>query len=167
MKIVGVDPGASGALALIDVDGSSAVLLAVEDMPVGEIKIGKTLKRRVSPGMVSAVLEEWKAEHGIDRAYIEQVNAMPRQGVSSTFAFGMAFGIALGALAGNQVETHLVTPAQWKNQLRLTPGKDDPRMVAATRFPDDAKRFIRKKDDGRAEACLIALAGWRIAGGII
>jgi crossover junction endodeoxyribonuclease RuvC len=92
-------------------------------------------------------------------AYVEQVGAMPGQGVSSMFAFGEAFGLAKGVLAGLGIPLQVVTPARWKRDMRLNTGKDSARAMAAARWPQHAGEFRRVKDDGRAEAALIALWG--------
>lgn len=90
------------------------------------------------------------------QAVVEQVGAMPGQGVSSMFAFGQAFGLALGVLAGLGVATVTVTPAAWKRDLRLCAGKDAARLRAAQLWPAQAAEFRRVRDDGRAEAALLA-----------
>ncbi len=92
-------------------------------------------------------------------AYIEQVGAMPGQGVSSMFAFGEAFGLAKGVLAGLGIPVQSVPPARWKRALGLNSGKDAARAKAAATWPQQAGEFKRVKDDGKAEAALIALWG--------
>jgi crossover junction endodeoxyribonuclease RuvC len=89
-------------------------------------------------------------------ALIEKVHAMPGQGVSSMFSFGRAAGIVEGVLAGLSVSFELIPPATWIKSMRTFGGKDGSRQRAQELFPDYAHLFARKKDDGRAEAALLA-----------
>ena len=81
---------------------------------------------------------------------------MPGQGVSSMFSFGRAAGIVEGVLAGLSVSFELIPPATWIKSMRTFGGKDGSRQRAQELFPDYAHLFARKKDDGRAEAALLA-----------
>lgn len=149
--IIGVDPGAGGAVAILTEKGE---LVQVFDMPTLELKVGAGMKKRVAPYFLQAELQLY-ADQGA-RAVVEQVNAMPGQGVTSMFAFGEAFGLVRGVLAGMKVTTALVTPAKWKRDMKVNASKDGARQLAATLWPAHAGEFKRVKDDGRAEACLIA-----------
>lgn len=155
--IIGIDPGASGAVAILEPDGS---LVQVFDMPAVEIVVGGKAKKRISPEMLASELRLYNV-HGTT-AVVEQVNAMPGQGVTSMFAFGNAYGLALGVLAGLGIPTRTVTPGTWKKALKLNTGKDASRAEAARRWPQQAGEFRRVKDDGRAEAALIA--AWGLTG---
>ena len=148
--IIGVDPGMSGAIALLDVRGG---LVDVWDMPTVEIKVGKAMKKRVAPEVIAAELRAY-AEYST--AYIEKVAAMPGQGVSSMFAFGEAYGLVRGVLAGMGIPCTTVTPAVWTKAMRVAAGKDGSRQRAMELWPDKAALFKRVKDDGRADAALIA-----------
>lgn len=152
-RTLGVDPGISGAIALIE----GGVLINVFDMPIIETQLGKKKKRRISPEILAAELEPYAGT--IHRAYIEDVHAMPGQGVSSMFAFGEAFGLARGVLAGLGISTRPVSPITWKRAMRLPQGKDASRAMAAQLWPASAASFKRQRDDGRAEAALIAFWG--------
>jgi crossover junction endodeoxyribonuclease RuvC len=152
--IIGIDPGAAGAVAILEPDGS---LVQVFDMPSVEIVSNGKAKRRVSPEMLAAELRLYNV-HGTT-AVVEQVGAMPGQGVSSMFAFGEAFGLAKGVLAGLGIPVQSVPPARWKRALGLNSGKDAARAKAAATWPQQAGEFKRVKDDGKAEAALIALWG--------
>jgi crossover junction endodeoxyribonuclease RuvC len=90
------------------------------------------------------------------KALIEKVSAMPGNGVSSMFSFGRAAGIVEGVLAGLSVPFELIPPATWIKSMRTFGGKDGSRQRAQELFPDYAHLFARKKDDGRAEAALLA-----------
>ena len=152
--IIGVDPGAAGAIAILEDNGK---LVHVFDMPSVEVIVGGKAKRRVSPEMLAAELRLYSDQGAV--AYVEQVGAMPGQGVSSMFAFGQAFGIVLGVLAGLAIPTQTVTPGKWKKDMKLNQGKDAARAKAAQIWPAHAGEFKRVKDDGRAESALIACWG--------
>jgi len=151
MFIIGIDPGASGAVAILEKSGK---LVHVFDMPSLELMAGGKAKRRVNPEMLAAELKLY-ADQGAT-AVVEQVGAMPGQGVSSMFAFGESFGLAKGVLAGLRISTSTVTPSKWKKAMGVNAGKDGSRAKAAQLWPSQAGEFKRVKDDGRAEACLIA-----------
>ena len=151
--IIGIDPGAAGAVVILE----NGRLTQVFDMPVVEITVGGKAKRRVAPELLASELRLYNLADTV--AVVEQVGAMPGQGVTSMFAFGQAYGLALGVLAGLWVPTTTVTPSVWKKALRLGTGKDAARAEAARRWPAQAGQFSRVKDDGRAEAAL--LADWR------
>tara|TARA_R110000868_G_scaffold2810_1_gene19435 strand:- start:205 stop:687 length:483 start_codon:yes stop_codon:yes gene_type:complete len=150
--IIGIDPGASGAVAILSC--RTGHLIHVFDMPAVEIMVGGKAKRRVCPEMLAADLKLYADQ--VDRAVIEQVGAMPGQGVTSMFAFGESFGLAKGVLAGLGIPTSTVTPGKWKRALLINTGKDGSRQRAAQLWPLQAGEFKRVRDDGRAEACLIA-----------
>ena len=152
--IIGVDPGAAGAIAILETNGK---LVHVFDMPAVEVVTGGKAKRRVSPEMLAAELRLYADQGAV--AYVEQVGAMPGQGVSSMFAFGQAFGIVLGVMAGLAIPCQTVTPAKWKKDMKLNTGKDAARAKAAQVWPGQAGEFKRVKDDGKAEAALIGLWG--------
>lgn len=152
MKVLGIDPGASGAVALLDNDR----LIWAHDMPVVRMLVGKTHKNRLSPGMLAQIIG---SATDVDRAYVEEVSAMPKQGVSSTFSFGTSYGMALGVLAALRVPYTLIRPPEWRRLAGVRGDKSASRHRATELFPDQARLFLRKKDDGRAEAALIAFAG--------
>ena len=149
--IIGCDPGASGALAWLDADTGG--LVVVEDMPHHD-------------GVVSgALIADMVRRHsGIATtvAWIELVGAMPKQGVSSTFKFGRSYGAIAGALEALRIPTNYVTPAKWKSAAGLGKDKGQSRRRAIELWPAHSHMFARVKDDGRAEACLIARHGFLI-----
>ena len=151
--ILGIDPGSRGAIAVID----GGLLIDVHDMPSVEVAVGKTKRTRVSAGLLADVLRR----QGLTHAFVEQVGAMPGQGTSSMFAFGKSAGIVEGVLAGLGIPITLVTPQSWKKAMRLVADKDAARQRAVQLFPERAEWFRRVKDDGRAEAAMIALYGWQ------
>jgi len=150
MLIYGIDPGFTGAIALYWPDTGK---LEVHDMPVMKNPKGKTI---INPHGVLDILAN---EGGKSLAVIEQVAAMRGQGVSSMFRFGEGYGHLQMACAASKLPLKYVTPATWKKHFNLSRDKGVSRGVAMQRFPDQAQQFSRVKDDGRAEAALIALYG--------
>jgi crossover junction endodeoxyribonuclease RuvC len=151
MLILGIDPGYTGAITLYwPANGD----IEVHDMPTIVNAKGKpALNQR-------AILDILEPECDVQQfAFIEQVAAMPNQGVSSVFRFGEQFGQLQMALAATKTPYQAVTPAVWKRHFGLTKDKGASRGLAMQRFPAFADKFTRVKDDGRAESTLIALYG--------
>lgn len=150
-RLIGIDPGAAGALACWD-DGK---LVDVADMPTAiEHK-----KRRIDAAALAALMRRFDPA----MIWLEQVHAMPGQGVSSTFAFGMAYGIVLGAAGALALPVTMVTPAQWKASLRVPKAKGEARARASQLIPAGARFWPLAKHNGRAEAALIGLYGMQQA----
>jgi len=148
--IIGIDPGISGALALLDDDGQ---LVDVKDMP---IMAGTGKRQQINGAELSKMLISMS--HDVSGAYLEHVSAMPKQGVSSMFSFGMSYGIVLGILAALQIPVLLVTPRAWKKRAGLEKKeKDACRTLMQQLYP--AAPLGRKKDIGRADAIAIARFG--------
>ena len=158
MLVCGVDPGASGALAVLR-DGQVTDLL---DMPVGQIMVGKTKRSRISPELLGHVV---RGLLPLDVVYIEEVTAMPKQGVSSVFTFGQAHGLVLGAFTALGVRVVRIRPQSWQMVMKA---RGDPRPRALELHPYLAPKLKRKLDAGRADAVLIAHAGMLLerAGGL-
>ena len=154
MNVLGIDPGLNGALAIMDpVERGFEII----DMPTVEVKRGNKLKREVSPALVFEAL----AGKGIEFAILERVGAMPGQGVTSMFSMGRSVGIIEGVIAAMGIPMTIVTPQKWQKAMEVRNGKDGARERAMQLFPMQADLFKRKKDDGRADAALIALYGER------
>jgi crossover junction endodeoxyribonuclease RuvC len=148
--VLGIDPGLSGAIALIR-DGDYA---EVWDMPT--MGRGSGTKQQINAAEVGKLLRECPP----CVAYMELVGAMPGQGVSSMFNFGKSAGAVLGALGALQFPVAEVTPVKWKREFGLI-GKDkDLARTAAQQLMPTAPLSL-KKHGGRADALLIALYGWR------
>lgn len=152
MTIIGIDPGASGGIAFFSMQRG---LLSIFDMPTVEVKRGGKNKREVSAAMLNAII----GARDIDAAFVEKVGAMPGQGVSSMFQFGRSVGMIEGVLSALEIPTNYVTPQSWQKAVGARGGKDASRARAAELFPAYAANFTRKKDDGRADAALIAWYG--------
>lgn len=142
--ILGIDPGISGALAWVDNDG---YLIATHDVPVVEV-VGK---KKVSPQILTALIETRLPRLVV----VEDVGAMPGQGVTSMFGFGYSAGVIAGVVAGLKLPIVLYRPATWKRQAGVPADKGAARQMAQ-RFWPGARDFDRVKDDGRAEAALLA-----------
>lgn len=150
MIIFGIDPGFSGAVAELHTGSGQ---LYIHDMPTVPGQKGKTdLNMHALFDILDLSLDE-----GI--VWLEKVGARPGQGVSSMFRFGQQLGALEMACAGHGHQLRWVTPATWKKHYGLSADKGAARSVAMQRFPQQAALFARVKDDGRAEAALIALYG--------
>lgn len=164
MAVLGIDPGLKGALALVS---DAGVLVETWDMPVTGKLFGKGLE--VNPAFVADLVDEAieiaRAELSEDiRACVERVGPRPGQGVTSMFGFGVSFGMLRGVLAARQVPTTYAQPQRWKRFFGLDGRKEGARTYASEQWPAQAHRFRRVKDDGRAEAALIALYSVRNSG---
>lgn len=157
MRILGIDPGAGGALALfIPAQATTGrPFLQLYDMPTIVGRVGGKNATQISESLLAGLVRDAQP----DIAWIEQVHAMPRQGVTSSFNFGVAFGLCRGVCAALNIPVHLIVPTVWKRYFRLGAGKHDSRLTACRLFPGSAAQFARVKDDGRAEAALLALYG--------
>lgn len=151
MRILGIDPGASGALAVVE----AGKLVELHDMPTVQIKRGSREVREVNAPLLGMLVSTLNA----DAAYLEQVGAMPGQGVSSMFAFGRAVGVLEGVLGALGIPATKVPPQTWQRAMKVRGGKDGARERAMQMYPVNAEAFARKKDDGRADAVLIASYG--------
>ncbi|MFN3930876.1 MAG: hypothetical protein ACK4JY_03920 [Brevundimonas sp.] len=147
-RILGVDPGITGGLCLLDTD---AWTIAVLDMPQ---EVGKAGRKGVSPTLTAQAI----AAADADYSFVEDVWSSPQAGVASSFSFGRSLGIVLGAASASSSLTP-VKPTVWKAALQVPRDKNQARARAVALFPSAASLFARVKDDGRAEAALIALWG--------
>lgn len=159
---IGVDPGAGGALALVrhlhSLGGTDTLQVQVVDMPVHVVKD----KRRIDLHALVRQLRQWAMVYGDLNALVENVSAMPGQSPNGMFSFGFACGAVQTAVAAADIPMRLVTPQVWKKHYGLKGGrenKDLARQLACRLFPQFADLFARKKDDGRAEAALLANYG--------
>ena len=153
MLIIGIDPGISGSVCFFK-DGK---ILDVIEMPT--MIDGKKNKRQVNGSQIyNEILKRVnKIEKQNTRVVIEQVSAMPGQGVTSMFNFGQSFGILKGICAAMQLPMYFVRPAKWKKHYNLLNSeKDASRTRAIEIFPYYSSHLARKKDSNKADAILIA-----------
>lgn len=152
--ILGFDIGTKGAVARLSPSGD---LLDVADMPV--LNDGPKGRPAVNAPLLAELVYRWHAT----QAFVEYVGARPGEGAVGAFAFGRSRGIVEGVLGACGVSATLLTPPSWKRIIGIAAGaagaKDAARAEAIRRWPNKAALFARVKDDGRAEAALIALAG--------
>jgi crossover junction endodeoxyribonuclease RuvC len=132
-------------------------MVLVRDMPTLTVDINKKSKRQVSPQLLADIINGLKP----DRAIVERPAARPGQGVTAMFGFGRSLGVVEGVLAGLNVPITYVAPSTWTKAMGKAAGKDASRQRAIELFPAMSDNFKRVKDDGRAEAALIALWGIR------
>jgi len=151
--VIGIDPGISGAISVFK-DGK---LDCVVDMPTLEVDSGKTKKRHISAVGLRDILEMYILElYPTTHVVTEKVGALPGNGSVSMFNFGRSAGIIEGVVAALRMPHTYVTPATWTKAVGRAAGKDASRMRAMELFPAKANLFKRAKDDGRADAALIA-----------
>ena len=153
MRVIGIDPGLSGAVAVITGTDSLRVL----DMPTMTVERNGKAKRQVSASELAEIIYILKSEDC--HVYVEKVSAMAGQGVTSVFSFGRSFGMIEGILAAFKLPVTYVAPATWVKAVGRGQGKDASRARAMEIFPNNQTDFKRVKDDGRADAALIAYWG--------
>ena len=153
MLIIGIDPGISGSICFFE-DGK---ILDVLEMPT--MTDGKKNKKQVNGSQIYNELMKRIDPHdqGNTRVVIEQVSAMPGQGVTSMFNFGQSFGILKGICSAMQLPMFFVRPAKWKKYFGLINSeKDASRTRAIEMFPYFSSQLSKKKDSNKADAILIA-----------
>jgi crossover junction endodeoxyribonuclease RuvC len=153
-RILAIDIGVTGAMAIIDAEKR---LLEVFDLPV--LADGPASRRTINGPLLAELVF---GSHAI-RAYVETVGPRPGEGAVGAFAFGRSRGVVEGVLAAAGIPITFIAPAQWKRIVGIPPGKDGAKDAARSKaiglWPGEATRFARVKDHGRAEACLIGVAG--------
>ena len=153
MLIIGIDPGISGSICFFE-DGK---ILDVVEMPT--MTDGKKSKRQVNGSQIYNEISKRinTLEKKQIKVVIEQVSAMPGQGVTSMFNFGQSFGILKGICSSMQLPMYFVRPAKWKKYYNLiNTQKDASRTRAIEIFPYFSSQLSKKKDSNKADAILIA-----------
>jgi len=153
MLVIGIDPGISGSICFFQ-DGK---IIDVVEMPT--MTDGKKNKKQVNGSQTFNEISERikKIDKKDIRVIIEQVSAMPGQGVTSMFNFGQSFGILKGICSAMQLSMYFVRPAKWKKYFSLINSeKDASRTKAIEIFPYFSSNLSRKKDSNKADAILIA-----------
>ena len=153
MIIIGIDPGISGAICFFQ----EGKIMDVIEMPT--MNEGKKNKRQVNGSQIYNEISKRisEKEKKDTRVIIEQVSAMPGQGVTSMFNFGQSFGILKGICAGMQLSMYFVRPAKWKKYYNLINSeKDASRTKVIEVFPYFSSKLSKKKDSNKADAILIA-----------
>ena len=153
MLIIGIDPGISGAICFFE----NGQVKEIIDMPI--MADGKKNKRQVNgPQIYNEIYLRIKNNQKKEiNVVIEQVSAMPGQGVTSMFNFGQSFGVLKGICSAMQLSMHFVRPAKWKKYFGLIKTeKDASRTKVIEIFPYISSHLSRKKDSNKADAILIA-----------
>ena len=148
MKILGIDPGNTGALAYYD-----GTELLIWDMPIFEKEKGHDLDIHA----LYKIYQEAEAE----KVYIEKTVAMPKISGKAAYSMGKAEGALISLCVALALPYTLVRPAEWKKAMSCPAEKDISRQRASQLLPLSAHNWDRKKDHGRAEAALIALYGYK------
>ena len=153
MLIIGIDPGITGAICFFE-DGE---LKDVIDMPT--MASGNKNKKQINGSQIfneiSLRIQNYKSVN--INVVVEQVSAMPGQGVTSMFNFGQSFGVLKGVCAAMQLPIFFVRPAKWKKYFSLINSeKDASRTRAIEIFPYFSSQLAKKKDSNKADAILIA-----------
>ena len=151
MIICGIDPGVSGAISILE----NKKVIEIFDMPT--MIDGKKNKRQVNGAQVVKIIRDQKYLDKEKIIIVEQVNAMPGQGVTSMFNFGQSFGVLKGICSAMQLSMFFVRPAKWKKYFGLIKTeKDASRTKVIEIFPYISSELSRKKDSNKADAVLIA-----------
>ena len=153
MLIIGIDPGISGAICFFE----NGEVKEIIEMPT--MADGKKNKRQVNGTQIYN--EIFKRIENLSKkeiyVVIEQVSAMPGQGVTSMFNFGQSFGVIKGICSAMQLSTYYIRPVKWKKYFGLIKSeKDASRTKAIEIFPYISSNLSKKKDANKADAILIA-----------
>ncbi len=149
----GIDPGLGGAVAFVDDTGTFA---AVHDMPTLPTSTGR---RQLDPAALAEILRRYKPAFTL----VERVGPRPGEGAASAFAFGWVFGGMLATLGTLALPHTTISPATWKRRAGIPPRALKAISIATAKaaLPDAVPYLARVKDDGRAEALLLALQCWQ------
>ena len=151
MRIIGVDPGLTGAIAILD--GNKVV--DIFEMPV--MAEGKKNKRQLNSAQLVSMIRENVKNKEETAVVVEQVNAMPGQGVTSMFNFGQTFGAIKGICAALDLPIFFVRPSKWKKHFELiNSSKDSSRTKVIEMYPSLSNQLSKKKDVNKSDAILIA-----------
>ena len=151
MRIIGIDPGLSGGIAILD----NSKVMELFDMPV--MPDGKKNKRQLNSALLVKLIKDHIKNLEDTVMVVEQVNAMPGQGVTSMFNFGQTFGAIKGICAALGLPIFFVRPAKWKKHFELINStKDASRTKAIEMYPAFSDKLSKKKDVNKSDAILIA-----------
>ena len=151
MKIIGIDPGLSGAIAVMN----DKKVINMYDMPV--MAEGKKNKRQLNSSQLVNIIKENINENEETIVVVEQVNAMPGQGVTSMFNFGQTFGAIKGVCAALKLPIFFVRPSKWKKHFELiNSSKDSSRTKVIEMYPTLSAQLTKKRDVNKSDAVLIA-----------
>ena len=153
MLVIGIDPGISGSICFFN----EGKIIDVVEMPT--MTEGKKNKKQVNGAQIFNEISERikKLDKRDIKIVIEQVSAMPGQGVTSMFNFGQSYGILKGICSAMQLPMYFIRPVKWKKYFNLINSeKDASRTRAIEIFPYFSSQLSRKKDSNKADAIVIA-----------
>ena len=151
MLIIGIDPGISGSISFLE----NGKIIEVIDMPT--MADGKKNKKQLNSAHLAQYIENNILDVNKTIVVVEQVNAMPGQGVTSMFNFGQTFGAIKGISAALKLPIFFVRPSKWKKHFELLKAsKDASRTKTIEMYPSLADKLSRKKDVNKSDAILIA-----------
>ncbi len=151
MIIIGIDPGLSGGIAILENNKVKSLF----DMPV--MPEGKKNKRQLNSAQLAKLIKDSIKDKSEVSVIVEQVNAMPGQGVTSMFNFGQTFGAIKGVCAAIGLPIFFVRPSKWKKHFELiNSSKDASRTKAIEMYPSLSNELSKKKDVNKSDAILIA-----------
>ena len=152
MIIIGIDPGITGAISILE----NSKVIEVHETPT--MIDGKKNKREVNGAQITNIIKKWLNKDKEVIVVVEHVNAMPGQGVTSMFNFGQSFGVIKGICSALSLPIYFVSPTKWKKHFNLIKtNKDASRTKVIEVFPEISGQLSRKKDSNKADAILIAL----------
>ena len=151
MRIIGIDPGLNGGIAILD----DLKIYDIFDMPI--MSEGKKNKNQLNSAQLVNIINKHVLKKENTFVIVEQVSAMPGQGVTSMFNFGQTFGSIKGICAALGLPIFYVRPAKWKKHFELiNSSKDASRTKVIEMYPSISSRLTKKKDVNKADAILIA-----------
>lgn len=171
--VVGCDPGSSGAIAFLDVDTNA--LLAVHDIPIDKVQVGKHMRSRINRPKLLHILYQARGA----AVFTERPEARPMRGTNKQtgqttlrqpgamgmMTLGENYGTLLMGLTAAEMALTEVRPGIWKKAMSVSASKDDARRRAEELFPYMINTFARKMDSDRAEAAILGLYGIRVLKG--
>jgi len=152
MYYIGIDPGTTGAAAILDGEGA---LVRVFDLPTYEVKVSSKVRRVLDPPITKRLLDPYQ-ENAV--FIVEKVASRPMQAVQSIFSLGDTFGVLRAISEIMSPDVFYITPQKWKKYYQLGSAKDKSLEIARDLYPDAP--LTRKKDHNRAEALLLAHYGY-------
>ena len=151
MRIIGIDPGLSGGIAILD----DLKIYDIFDMPI--MSEGKKNKNQLNSAQLVNIINKHVLKKENTFVIVEQVNAMPGQGVTSMFNFGQTFGAIKGVCAALNLPIFFVRPSKWKKYFELiNSSKDSSRTKVIEMYPSLSNKLSKKKDVNKSDAILIA-----------
>ncbi len=151
MTICGIDPGVTGGITFM-----SHQHLVCKPVPVEKYKIGGKTKKFLSVTSICELLDDYSPT----MIFIEKQQAMPNQGVVSTFRTGFGYGLYLGLIVASGYKYTEVSPQTWKKELQVSSDKNEARQRATQLMPDASVCWEKARQDGMAESALIAYWGY-------